>query len=442
MKDRPGIPFRNRTNFVGLLLLLCLFANRAECQVATEVDSVKVNHLKKRSPAVILRESKQYDLTNLEHDLLHPHRTVDSSRKRSGINIVPNISSNPSIGQQIGIKAVVGRVLGTDPKTYLSVAATSASITTKDIIYFYLYHNIFTNGNKRNLTGIIALGKAVVPDYGFGIGSRSEGARADEQLTNPGRKAFGLKGQLFTLREKSYKEIGDNLYLGGGLAFDIRRKFQNLGPAGIITPYDTYNLLHGFSGTGYSSNAILLDLQYITRDNQNRAYKGMYIDVGLKSNQTWLGSSRQANQLTYDFRRYFSLSKANPEHLVAFWNWGSFLLGGNLAYLDLPGTQKDPSLRSGRGYTIGYFKGTRYNDTEVEYRFPILKNKFVSGVTFFNLQTANDDSGTKVFSVFQPGGGAGLRILFNKVTRTNLCLDYAFGKFGQKGFFLGLNEAF
>ena len=58
------------------------------------------------------------------------------------------------------------------------------------------------------------------------------------------------------------------------------------------------------------------------------------------------------------------------------------------------------------------------------------------------MQTANDEQGTKLFQVFQPGYGAGLRLLFNKVTRTNLALDYAFGRFKSRGFFLNLNEAF
>ncbi|MGN6178761.1 MAG: hypothetical protein ACTHNW_06250 [Mucilaginibacter sp.] len=128
--------------------------------------------------------------------------------------------------------------------------------------------------------------------------------------------------------------------------------------------------------------------------------------------------------------------------MLALWNWGSYLAGGTLPYLDLPGTARDVSFRSGRGYTAQYFKGTGYNDTEAEFRFPILANKFVSGVVFGNLQTANDEQNTKIFQVFQPGYGAGLRLLFNKVTRTNLCLDYAFGRFNSRGFFLNLNEAF
>ena len=118
------------------------------------------------------------------------------------------------------------------------------------------------------------------------------------------------------------------------------------------------------------------------------------------------------------------------------------MVSGAIPYLELPGTARDGAFRSGRGYTAQYFKGTLFNDTEAEFRFPILKNKFISGVTFASMQTSNDEHGTKLFQVFQPGGGAGLRVLFNKATRTNLALDYAFGKFGNKGFFLNLNESF
>lgn len=155
-----------------------------------------------------------------------------------------------------------------------------------------------------------------------------------------------------------------------------------------------------------------------------------------------MGSTKSAVQFTTDFRKYVGLSTRNPAHVIAFWNWGSYLVSGAVPYLELPGTAKDPGSRSGRGYTVGYFKGTKYNYSEVEYRFPILRNNFISGVMFFHLQTANDEIGTKLFQEWQPGGGGGLRILFNKVTRTNLCLDYAWGKYGAKGFFLGLNEAF
>jgi len=47
-----------------------------------------------------------------------------------------------------------------------------------------------------------------------------------------------------------------------------------------------------------------------------------------------------------------------------------------------------------------------------------------------------------LFNTIEPAAGAGLRILFNKKARTNICLDYARGRYGSSGFFFALNEAF
>ena len=46
------------------------------------------------------------------------------------------------------------------------------------------------------------------------------------------------------------------------------------------------------------------------------------------------------------------------------------------------------------------------------------------------------------FEVFWPGVGAGLRLKFNKFSKTNICIDYAFGLNGSKGLFLNLGEVF
>lgn len=407
------------------------------------IDSVKSDTTRK--PVLVEDLSGQYDVTMLLNSIFRPKKKADSTgKKSSGIIVIPNVASNPSIGSQIGIKAVAGRKLGNDPATLLSVAATSASITTKGIIYFYISHNIYTPGNKWNFQGNLVAAKTVTPDYGLGIGRPSDGSEEDQVLANGERKGRAFNAQFYNFREKVYKEVHKNLFLGLGVSFDIRRKIANKDTISshAITPFSIYNERHGFHQDNYLANGIFLNVQYTTRDNQNRAYSGIYVDGGFRVNQSWMGSSRNALQFTTDLRKYFSLSHRNPEHVVALWNWGSYLLAGNVPYFELPGTAKDPGSRSGRGYTVGYFKGPHYNYSEVEYRFPILRNKFLSGVAFFNLQTADDEQGTKLFEVFQPGGGAGLRILFNKATRTNLCLDYAWGKFGARGFFLGLNEAF
>lgn len=386
---------------------------------------------------------QQYDFGDLTRNILHPKKKADTLHRKSGITVVPNIAANPTIGGQLGIKAVAGRRLGNDPTTLFSIAATSASITTKGILYFYVNHNLFTPGNQWNFQGNLVVAKTVTPDFGLGIGRNFRGgSEADSVLADPTHKGYAIHSLYFNIREKVYKNVAKNLFIGAGLSFEVRRDIDQNDMVSNATPSSVYNNRHGFPQDHYSANGFLFNVEYITRDNPNRAYKGIYFDAGFRLNQQWIGSTKNSAQVTSDFRKYFSLSAASPETVLAFWNWGSYLLGGSIPYLELPGTARDGTFRSGRGYTAQYFKGTQFNDTEAELRFPVLANKFISGVAFANMQTGNDDHGTKIFQVFQPGYGAGLRVLFNKATRTNLALDYAFGKFGNKGFFLNLNETF
>ncbi|MEJ7558865.1 MAG: BamA/TamA family outer membrane protein [Pedobacter sp.] len=384
----------------------------------------------------------QYDVADFFRSTFRPNKTVDIKREPSGVTVIPNVAYNPSIGAQIGIKAVVGKILGEQPNTLMSVAATAASITTKGILYFYLNHNVYTSGNTYNLQGSLVAARTVTPDFGLGIGNAANGSATDLALSNPDRNGYVLHAEYYSFREKIYKQVYKNLFAGAGASFDIRRNIEDRTTAHELTPYNIYNDRYGFDRSHYQSNGLLFNLQYTTRDHQNRAYKGIYADAGIRINQTWLGSSKNAVQINTDFRKYWSLSAKNPEHVLAFWNWGSYLVSGALPYLELPGTGKDAYSRSGRGYTIGYFKAPQYFYSELEHRFPITRNHFLSGVTFVNVQTANDMQGTKLFERWQPGAGAGLRVLFNKDIRTNLCLDYAFGKYGARGFFLGLAEVF
>ncbi len=419
--------------------MLCFLTNAFAQQPTADslkADSIKIVKEIQRTDNL----SKQYDIGDAERAIFRPKKAVG---KRSGITVIPNIAANPSIGFQLGIKAVAGLKLGKDPRTLMSVAATSVSITTKGIIYFYINHNIFTNGNKYNLQGGIVIAKTVTPDFGLGIGHGNFDTEADKVLTNPNRKGYALHSLYFNFREKIYKNIAKNLFIGAGASVEVRGSIKDrVNGADVLTPYYIYTDRYGYNRGHYTTSGLLFSAEYTTRDNQNRAYKGIYADAGFRANQTWMGSTKNALQFTTDFRKYFSLSQTHPEHVLAFWNWGSYLISGSVPYLELPGTGRDGSFRSGRGYTVTYFKGTKYNYSEVEYRFPITNNKFLSGVTFLNVQTANNDMNIKLFQVWQPGGGAGLRVLFNKATRTNLCLDYAWGKYGARGFFLGLNEAF
>ena len=428
--------------FIGSMLLAAIGYG----QVGHPADSLKADSLRRALPKNTPPGedvSGQYDFGDLMRFIFRHGRPAPPGHNRSGITVVPNVAANPTIGAQAGIKAVAGKRLGNDPKTLFSTGATSASITTKGIIYFYVNHNLFTPGNKFNFQGNFVVAKTVTPDFGFGIGRPVVGGSpADSVLGDPTHKVHPIHSDYINLREKVYKNVAKDLFVGAGLSYEIRTDIDRGDTAANATPSGVYNTRHGFPQDHYIAGGFLFNVEYITRDNPNRAYKGIYFDAGVRINQTWIGSTKNSVQLTTDFRKYFSLSQTHPEFVFAVWNWGSYLVSGDIPYLELPGTARDGTFRSGRGYTAQYFKGTQFNDTEAELRFPIMNNQFISGVVFGNLQSGNDAHGTKLFQQFQPGYGAGFRVLFNKSTRTNLALDYAWGRFGNKGFFLNLNESF
>lgn len=386
-----------------------------------------------------------YDIGDAFYDLFHTReRVMDTLKTPSGISILPNVAYNPSIGFQGGVKLMIGRVLGNEPNTTMSVAATTVAATTKGILVFYLNHNVFTPGNNYNIQGIWRAASMVAQDYGLGSGPReNEVFEMDGTIINNTNSLHIIRYQSFTFNEKVYKNIGGDFFMGGGLSFDIRNRIDDhrLSEDGN-TPHYSYSNYVGIAPDRYVSNGLLLNVQFNNRDHPNRSHRGMYADVGLRANQAWLGSTRTAYQIFTDFREYWNLSKVNPDHVLAFWHWGSYLLSGTLTYFDLPGTGGDFYNRSGRGYTFGRFRGPQFFYSEAEYRFPITRNKFLGGVVFANVQSASNVYGTKLFDYWEPAVGAGLRVMFNKSTRTNLCLDYAIGKYGARGFFLGLNEAF
>src|ERR1700753_4239589 len=90
-----------------------LFSPLAYAQVQPPVDSLKADSLGpkhiKLQPSRPYDLRKQYDFSDLTRNILHPNKKADSAHKSSGIIVVPNISANPTIGFQGGIKAVAGK---------------------------------------------------------------------------------------------------------------------------------------------------------------------------------------------------------------------------------------------------------------------------------------------------------------------------------------------
>ena len=55
---------------------------------------------------------------------------------------------------------------------------------------------------------------------------------------------------------------------------------------------------------------------------------------------------------------------------------------------------------------------------------------------------ATTEPATERFGRVDPAGGVGLRIKLNKRSTTNITVDYAWGREGSNGLYLGTGEAF
>lgn len=358
-------------------------------------------------------------------------KRIPKLKSSSNLTLLPSLGYTPSTGLEFGIDVSGSKYFGDPESTTLSVFDAFGAISTNELVFLQLNHNVYTAANKWNIQGSWNLGKTVILDHGLGTG---------KQLRNANEIRYAYR----RFAESFYRNVLPNFFVGFGLSFNYYTKIvQDIAfPENGKVMNAEYSLTNGFTTDHYYANGLVLDLQYNTRDQPYRPYKGMFIDVSLKTNRKWLGSDQTATQLKTELRKYWGLSARNPEHLLAYWLWGSYLLKGKVPYLDLSGTGSDVEQRMGRGYTIGRFKGPSYFYNELEYRFPISRNKLISGVAFLNLSTASDQQQVNLFRYWEPGTGAGIRILFDKHTRSNLCIDYGVGNYGSKGVFVGLNEVF
>lgn len=409
-----------------ILLCICLFL-LVFLHGKTQ-DTLPI-HLKE---PVVDSLSRQKDLMDVLKKIFKAKK-VDTTKKKSNVTILPAIGYNPSIGFLLGINFLKAFYMGDPATTKLSVGQLDFSYTTKNLVIARFRTNIFTKNNRWNLQGNWQYTRNYVNDYGLGADARRDPA-----------VNYSIRFNYFRLTEKAYRNLGNNFYAGMGVSFDMRNDINDKNPDSVTnTPHYQYSVDNGFDPSNYLVNGFILNIQYNTKEHPNRPFAGLYADFNIRYNTKILGSTKESGQLYTELRKYFSISAKNPEHVIALWYWGSYILWGKIPYLELPATEYDTYNRSGRGYTLGRFRGPSFADFEVEYRFPISqRTKLFSGVLFTSFQTASDANNAGIFKYMEPAAGGGLRILFNKKSRTNICLDYAVGRYGSSGVFFALNEAF
>jgi outer membrane protein assembly factor BamA len=368
--------------------------------------------------------------------------------------VLPNISSNPANGLLLGIGGSLGWWFGKKETTHISAAGFTLAYTTKNQMIAFFKSNVYTNEDKFFLQGDWRFYIYSQATYGLGTNA-PDSVTPDPSWnwmaapTEDEKGAYPLKYNYIKLHEIVSAKLMKNIYAGVGFHFDafmsIRDELLNLDtlPKILITPHYGYSTYYGFNTDEYYLSGLSLNFVYDSRDNLINTYKGAYFNLNLRQNVTWLGSEKNSTFLFFDVRGYKSLSKKFPRHVIGGWLWGNFMIGGRAPYLTLQSIGDDQRARSGRGYVQGRFRGEKMLYGEVEYRFPISQcSQILGGVVFVNAVTCtNDKTGVKLFDYVQPGFGAGLRIMINTTSRTNINLDFGMGK-ESKGFYFSGAETF
>ncbi|ULQ55559.1 BamA/TamA family outer membrane protein [Flavihumibacter rivuli] len=370
--------------------------------------------------------------------------------KNSSLLLVPVIASNPATGFQFG---AAGQYVfkGKQPKDLYSSISGNATVTSKGQTMLQLKNNIYLKNNKIFLSGDWRLFLFSQSTYGLGTNTPEGGILkyqygvngtevSDDSLVQP------MKFNHFRFYQSIYWKVSGHFYMGFGYNLDKFSKINDLKldtVRPLYTSHYSYSKRYGFSTTSYKLAGLNVNLMIDTRDNMINPYKGIYANLIYRLNPEFLGSELTANVLSVEWRSYHSLSKTKPRKLIGFWLLGTFTEAGRLPYMVLPALGYDQRGRSGRGYTQGRYRGQNMLYLESEYRFPISPcSGVLGGVLFANVTTSDrPDKNERLFDYMAPGYGFGLRMMVDKHSRTNLQVDFGFGK-KSAGIYFGAAETF
>lgn len=368
----------------------------------------------------------QVDLIDIAKQVLH--KKPDTSKVVQEVSTKPEFSAIPAVGYTLVSRFVVsltGNVaFRTDTQNKISTITGITGYTQNKQLTFQVESEIWLNRNNYELIGDYRFYK--YPQSTFGLGSNSNIKNEDP-----------LNYNFFRFYETLLRKVTGNFLVGAGYIIDSHSNISERGNLDGVTPSDF--AVYGNNGrtisTGYTLNA-----EFDSRDNSINPASGFFAAFQFRDNYRFLGSTSDWRSLIFDIRKYFRFPEGS-QNVIAFWNYDWLVINGKPPYLDLPSTQWDPYSSNGRGYIQGRFRGAQEVYLETEYRYGITRNGLFGGVFFLNLQSFSAAPGTRLQSI-QPGFGPGLRIKLNKVSKTNVAIDYGFGRQGSRGLFVNVGELF
>jgi len=371
---------------------------------------------------VIVNGTQQKDIYNVISQLFHRK----AGPAKDSITSKPEVSIAPAIGYTLVSRLAIvlsgNMAFRTDSSSRISTIIASTDYTQNKQFTIPIQTSIWTKNNKYNFVGDYRYFK--YPQDTYGLGSSSD-------INN----GIPMDYSYFRFYETALRRITGDLYAGAGYIiddhYDIVYPETDLTHPGLTF----YGRPRRAISSGYTIN-VLFD----SRDNAINASTGAYANITYRTSIKDLGSTNEWQSLIIDLRKYYKFPEGS-NNVIAFWSYDWLILDGRPAYLDLPSTSWDANSATGRGYIQGRFRGAQMVYFETEYRYGITTNGLLGGVIFGNAESFSAIQGTKLQAI-QPAFGPGVRIKLNKVSKTNIAIDYGFGNQGSRGLFIDVGEAF
>ena len=169
-----------------------------------------------------------------------------------------------------------------------------------------------------------------------------------------------------------------------------------------------------------------------SRDHEYAPTEGVFATLKFLDFEEWLGSDNDYRSVDTFFNAYWDLRN---DHRLAFrFRW-------RVAYGDVPFSGQ--STFGGidlRAYPTGKYRGAGMLAGQLEYRFPIWKR--LRGVAFGGTGRVYGEELTLGANRVLPSGGGGIRFLLLEDRDVLVGLDFAFGRFDNRGVYFSFGEAF
>jgi hypothetical protein len=355
-----------------------------------------------------------------------PSGPGEPAPKRFHLAVLPFVLANPLLGAGGGLAAVGGFRLG-GPETAFSRFEASIFASTNHQMGFVLRSDVRLPENGWILSGDWGGGRFPNPAYGLGGETRT----SDRTI---------VQRQQLQLHETVYRRIwsGSHLYAGlGWFVDDFYDLVDERRAAGAATRFSAYS--YGTSGRSRSSGTTL-NLLWDGRDSTVAPTRGLYALGRFRFEPAELGSDDGWYSTYLDGRAYVAIP--GRRDVLALWGF-AWTSSARTPYLLLPQTGTDPEHRSARGMVEGRYAARDLLYGEVEYRAHLWKA--LGAVAAVNL-TAPSERGVEgsgpSFQTLHPGVAAGLRVLLDRTSGSNLVLDVGWAPGEGVGFYLNANETF